>query len=134
MKEIVINSCFGGFGLSYEGVMEYAKLKGITLYAYINDNFNEYKPYKGKGKYIFLSYYTKPIEEIEEENRDEFYFSIYDINRDDPTLVQTVKNLGKKSWGNCAELKIVKIPDDINWQIEEYDGSEHIAETHRTWS
>jgi hypothetical protein len=28
---------------------------------------------------------------------------------------------------------VVEIPDDVNWQVEEYDGMEHIAEKHRTW-
>jgi hypothetical protein len=28
----------------------------------------------------------------------------------------------------------VDIPDDVNWYIEEYDGNEHVAERHRTWS
>ena len=27
----------------------------------------------------------------------------------------------------------VEIPDDVEWQIEEYDGTEHISEKHRTW-
>jgi hypothetical protein len=27
----------------------------------------------------------------------------------------------------------VDIPDDVKWQIEEYDGNEWIAESHRTW-
>jgi hypothetical protein len=33
--KIVINDCYGGFGLSYEGVMRYAELKGIKLYSEI---------------------------------------------------------------------------------------------------
>jgi hypothetical protein len=32
-----------------------------------------------------------------------------------------------------ARLKIIEIPDDIEWHIEEYDGLEHIDENHRTW-
>ena len=32
-----------------------------------------------------------------------------------------------------AELKIVDIPDGVNWEVEEYDGNEWIAETHRRW-
>ena len=35
MKSIVINACYGGFGLSYEAVMLYAKKKGMELYAYV---------------------------------------------------------------------------------------------------
>ena len=36
--------------------------------------------------------------------------------------------------GVYSDLKVVEIPDDINWYIEEYDGLEHVAERHRTWS
>jgi hypothetical protein len=49
-------------------------------------------------------------------------------------LVQIVEELGNEASGRCAKLKIVEIPDDINWAIEEYDGSETIAEEHQTWS
>jgi len=28
---------------------------------------------------------------------------------------------------------VLEIPDDVEFTIEDYDGSEHIAETHRTW-
>ena len=38
------------------------------------------------------------------------------------------------AWGCCSRLKVVEIPDGIEWQIEEYDGKEWVAETHRTWS
>jgi hypothetical protein len=41
--------------------------------------------------------------------------------------------MGEASWGDCAELAVVEIPDGINWHIGEYDGIEHIAENHRTW-
>lgn len=56
-----------------------------------------------------------------------------EIPRDDPELVQTVHELGRKADGAYAELKIVEIPDDVEWQIEEYDGREWVAEKHRTW-
>jgi len=57
----------------------------------------------------------------------------YDIARDDPNLIRVVQSLGKRSWGACAELKIVQIPDDVEWEIEEYDGIEWVAEKHRIW-
>ena len=34
----------------------------------------------------------------------------------------------------CAELRVIKIPDDVKWYIDEYDGMEWVAEIHRTWS
>jgi len=36
--------------------------------------------------------------------------------------------------GEYSELKVVEIPDDVKWQLEEYDGLEWVAEKHRTWS
>jgi hypothetical protein len=31
-------------------------------------------------------------------------------------------------------LKIVEVPADVEWVIDVYDGNEHVAEAHRTWS
>ena len=56
-----------------------------------------------------------------------------DIARDDPYLVQVVNQLGKEANGAYADLRIVEIPADVDWTVEEYDGKEWIAEKHRTW-
>lgn len=53
--------------------------------------------------------------------------------RTDPLLIECVEALGSLANGSHAELAIVEIPDGIQWQLEEYDGSEHIAKAHRTW-
>lgn len=58
----------------------------------------------------------------------------WEISRDDSALIATIETLGlEASSGGCAELAIVEIPDEVKWQIEEYDGKEWIAEVHRTW-
>ena len=44
-----------------------------------------------------------------------------------------VKKLKKKANGIDANLKIVEIPDDIEWSIFGCSGSEWIGEKHRTW-
>lgn len=54
-------------------------------------------------------------------------------DRSHPVLVQVVEELGSAANGRFASLKIIEIPDDIKWQIEEYDGCEWVAEQHRTW-
>lgn len=59
---------------------------------------------------------------------------VYDIDRADPDLVQVVEELGEKSNDIYSVLHIVEIPEDVSWYIEEYDGLEHVAERHRTWS
>lgn len=87
MPKIVINTCYGGFGLS-----EAAKKK----------------------------------------LRREIYSWEYE-HRTDPKLVAIVEKLGDKANGKYAELKVVEIPDGVDWTIEEYDGVEWVAEKHRTW-
>jgi hypothetical protein len=56
-----------------------------------------------------------------------------DISRDDSLLIQIVEDMGAKADGTFAALKVVEVPDDVNWYIEEYDGREWVAERHRTW-
>jgi hypothetical protein len=138
--KIVINNCFGGFQLSHDGVMEYAKLAGLKLNAYVDRckpdghlNFHKLEPYDGKSDAFVIHYSSaelKPDQTLPEGG----YFFYRDIPRDDANLVAVVKKLGKKANGKCASLKIIEIPDGIKWQVEEYDGSEHIAEKHETWS
>ena len=57
----------------------------------------------------------------------------FNIKRNDPILVEIVEQLGEAADGDYAELRIIEIPDDVQWTIEEYDGAEWIAEKHRTW-
>lgn len=141
MKKVVINKCYGGFGLSHEAVMRYLEIKGITVY-----------PEQSQDYWKFWTYWTvKPEDRVEEKEGDAFYAmsmedriaynelrseqTIYerDIERHDPALVQTVEELGELANGKHAELAIVEIPDDVEYSIEEYDGNEHVAEAHRTW-
>ncbi len=61
-------------------------------------------------------------------------FSDRDIPRDDPYLIKVIKELGMGANGPHANLKIVEIPGDIEWLVQDYDGAEWVAEKHRTWS
>ena len=64
---------------------------------------------------------------------NEHHFDPNDIPRDDPHLVAVVAELGDGAAGDHAKLKIVEIPDDVEWEVDEYDGMEHVQEKHRTW-
>ncbi len=56
-----------------------------------------------------------------------------EIERDDPILIQVVDKFGEAANGSCAKLRIIEIPEEIDWQVEEYDGMEWVAQKHQTW-
>lgn len=60
-------------------------------------------------------------------------FWLIEIPRDDPSLVRLVEVMGDEASGGSARLRIVEIPDDVAWEIEECNGYEWVAEQHRTW-
>ena len=66
---------------------------------------------------------------------------IFNINSDKyyeyrayPPLVKLVEELGDSANGDYAKLKVVEIPDGINWYLDTNDGIESIHEYHRSWS
>ena len=53
--------------------------------------------------------------------------------RSHPDVIEAVELFQSKGGGYCKDLKIVEIPDDIDWYIEDHRGYETIHEQHRTW-
>ena len=62
---------------------------------------------------------------------DSFYD--WDIKRTNPDLVEMIEENADLYSGDHARLHVVDVPDDVQWHIHDYDGSEHVAENHRTW-
>ena len=56
-----------------------------------------------------------------------------EIDRDDKHLIAVVEKLGDIADGRHAKLRIVEIPDDVKYTIENCDGMEWVAEEHSTW-
>ena len=145
--KLAVNRCFGGFSLSHEGIMHYANLKGIQLFRYFDahtkrifgDDYHKgcahytTKPIPGLDGDVLPEYGGKYKNTPEHDALNEFYFSDHEIERNDSALIQTIEDLGERAFGQCAKLEIVEVPDDVEWEISEYDGSEHVAEKHRTW-
>ena len=139
--KVVINACYGGFGLSHEAILRYAEIKGITLYVEPTNSalvpYNYYTvPKELRVKETpYKEFITMPLPERAAYNKRCSEESLYAraIPRDDPALVQVVEEMGRAADGDCARLEVVEIPDDVAWHIEEYDGNEHVAEDHRTW-
>lgn len=108
--KVVINSCYGGFSISKEAA-EFMAARGNQ----------------------------QAIEELEksltEEYKGNWYGYVCTEDRANPDLVAAVEELGSEvASGSLAKLKVIQIPDGIEWEIEEYDGTEWVAEKHETWS
>lgn len=156
--KVVINRCFGGFGLSPHALKRIAELQGREIYFFTMNystkgDRSEYIPFnidKDRPSMLISAFDIPNPNEVLASTKDwykmsmdekklanqlhaDHYIGDSQFSRDDPLLVQVVEELGEKSWGHCAELAIVEVPDDVVWTIEDYDGNEHIAEAHRTW-
>jgi len=142
--KVVINIKHGGFGLSREAALRYLELAGKKVWIEEDTRF-------GRGT-LFETYWLVPPEERVRDCEDKWHsmsiserqaynkaygeqtFSPRDIPRNDDLLIRLVEEMGQEAGGRFASLKIVEIPDGVDWQIEEYDGAEWVAEKHRTWS
>ena len=94
VRQVVINTTYGGFNLSDKAFAAYRVLAQIPM--------------------------TESLD-------------AWDIKRDDFFLIEVVETLKEEANGRFSKLKIVEIPSDVVWSIEEYDGAEWISEDHRTW-
>lgn len=144
--KVIINKCYGGFGISPKALLELIKrgagcVEKLTLYKFYcgNTKREDCKEYIEKQKSSFLPF----IEGYDSHHmftalqKDGYIYHLeskYESDtRTDPILIQVVEELGEEANSPYAELKIVEIPDDIDWEIDEYDGRESISEAHRSW-
>lgn len=144
VRYVVINTQHGGFGLSGEAIERYLEIKGVPYWIEKDGRF---------GGIVGSKYWLVPEEQrlddpeatqwhsmtlAERQQHNQLYsqqvFSDRELDRDDPVLVQVIRELGELANTRYASLKIVEIPAEVEWQIEEYDGLEWIAEKHRTWN
>lgn len=146
--KLVINRCYGGYGLSdaaYEKLIEW----GVPVRKYDKQERDpETKLYKDQplndGEVIF----DRELTPQGECDLNDLYWKFkgkstlqsryWDCwtkeNRAHPMIVRLIEEMGEQANGGCADLKVVEIPDGVDWEIDEYDGIEHIAEKHRSWS
>ena len=119
-REIVINADYGGFSISEE-VGKILKKNGVKV-IFKGDKYSD-----GSICSEFYGYLENDDFDIKSEDSKEY--------RADKRLIEAIKKVGfDKANGNLSKLRIVKIPSNVDWEIEEYDGSESIHEKHRSWN
>lgn len=144
VRYVVINKQHGGFGLSPEAIERYLEIKGDPCWPEENQRFGTImgptywlvsKEHR-VGEPDAETWHQMSLADRQRHNQS-YRQQVFDdkaLDRDDPVLVQVIQELGKAANTRYSDLKIVEIPADIEWQIEEYDGLEWVAEKHRTWS
>ena len=134
--KVVVNKCYGGFGLSDKAVEMIMNRKGLGCFRYDWDvkNYRFVKLQSVQDAYM-VYYLTKDMgEEFHQKDfPNDYNWYGGNIERTDIDLIEVVGELGEEANGRFAKLVVVEIPDDINWYIDEHDGWEIVREEHRSW-
>lgn len=149
--KIAINVCHGGFGLSKKAVKRLAELQGRPCFFFkpVGTTFKYTPITEEEDDFLWTAFDIpdlsilppfEPWTELSQEQRqaandafDRHKIDSYPEKRDDPLLIQVLEELGPLANGRLAKLKIVEVPDDVEWEIDEYDGWETVEEKHRSW-
>lgn len=116
--KVVINDKIGGFRPSDLAVISYFRKKGFIQLTQLDANVLHQ-----------VIYYKDPNDPEEE------HLCYRDIVRHDPIFVEVVENLKEFANSDVCRLKVIDIPDDVEYIICENEmGEEWIAEKHRTWN
>jgi len=129
--KVAINKCYGGFSLSAIAVKRLAMKDSSVIESVPLAEWDVSKPEcKDIGNGFFVGRFGTVF-------RGDTVYVLNDqhepATRMHPDVIEIIEELGKDASSDYSELKIVEIPDGIDWEIDEYDGIEWIAEAHRTW-
>ena len=140
MKKVILNKCFGGFGVSKEAYELYAKKKGISVFHYTQKNLKKeiytYATDATDDNRIFDFYFTKYFGNkayISDEDFKKYFLNLNEYFREDKTLIEVVEELGEKANTFYSNLKIVEIPNDLDYVIDNYNGIETLHQKVQEW-
>ena len=138
--KIVLNGCYGGFGLSYEAMVLYWHARGKDLYFYrdistYNDRSKIHRYERmsltdiqqSRNTWTGYIYCTTEDQGAFLDHFPEYIVSDLDIDRTDPILISVVETMGSEAASDrLAKLYIEEIPDGALYKIDYYDGMESI--------
>lgn len=130
--KVAINKCYGGFSVSHEVAVK-LKEKGHP----IRLEGEMYRDGSGPVQRFLsnkMSYYLDNEDFISVPDCGNLYVVAdgWHSHRAHPDLIEAIES-SKDPNGHSSDIRIVEIPDDIEWEIDEYDGVETIREKHRRW-
>lgn len=107
MPKVVLNNCYGGFGLSTKAIL--------------------------RARELGYAWAMHPNITLKDEAFEDGYINDMDyddwcpdgLDRHDPTLISLVEEMGNEANGRDARLIVVDIPD-LNYVIDKYDGQETV--------
>lgn len=132
--KLVINNCYGGFGISPKGLKRYLELKGKEAYFYkqtpymfvhegIFERIDNIESINDFGLFIYCT--TCDQGKVISDYPEDIIYS-GEIERNDPALVQTVEELGREASSTYSNLVVIEIENGRWYKIDEYDGYESI--------
>lgn len=150
--KVAINTQYGGYRLSQKAFIALLRKKGydeLCFYKYEES----YSPLIFKANKISeQEYLESEISNIKkliapEDFGDEIsiqgdnsmfcnlclYQDYFLEDRTDEDLIEVIEELGEEASTNVSTLKVVEIPDDVEFEINDYDGIESVHEKHRVW-
>lgn len=140
--KVVINGCYGGFSLSKKAVYWLAEKGHVGAKKEIAEQNAAVAKwgtvYPSSGDPFYLE--KAAASNWDQGDTDKLMSYSWHLRDDDdlprhhPLLIECVETLGDDADGACASLKVVEIPDGVDYEVEEYDGNEWVAEKHRRWS
>ena len=142
--KVVINKCFGGFGLSDAAYLRLIDL-GMPVRAFVKETRNPEtglynSPVENNGEHIFDRHLQQDdgtplgVASLERLTGNRFFDCwIQEEGRSHPLVVLAVESLGELASASVAKLRVVEVPDGVDWEIDEYDGLETLRERSRTF-
>lgn len=128
--KVVVNNCYGRFGLSPKAKERYWGLKGKQVFFYerVRGTAKARKASADANPVLVEALFKDygPLVNLAEVPPEEFASS-ETIERHDPVLVRVVEEMGKAADGWCARLTVMEIPDGVDYIILNYNGKESVA-------
>lgn len=117
MQRIAINRSIGGFGIS------------TKAFLWLIEHGSE----AARSDWELMAESRAETQKIYGDDwRPDWHVSPLEPN--DPLLLQCLDELGQAAWGEGREIKIVEIPDGVEWDIgESEEGYQWVYEKHRIW-